>query len=141
MRDGGLQVVNHEGVLDDGTEAWRRGRRHVSSPSSVTSCWRSRNFWILLEDIGHSLTKRTTLGTLKAATSPLQYVTRSASVAAVPGSSSTNAAGTSTYFASGIPTTWASFTAGCRPSSASISAAATFSPPTFSMSLNRPRHI
>ncbi len=78
--------------------------------------------------MGHSATNRTTRGTLKAATSDLQNDMSSSAVAALPGFNSTNAAGTSTYFASGIPTTWASFTAGWRLSSASISAAATFSP-------------
>ena len=55
------------------------GRRAVSPspvrPSSTRSWSRSRNFWILVADIGHSVTKRTWRGTLKRAMPPWQYST------------------------------------------------------------------
>ena len=114
------------------------GVRFPARSSSSISRSRSLNFWILVAPIGHSETKRTWRGTLKPATLPVQKATMSLSLTESGTFSSTKAAGTSTRRSSGQPTTWHSLTSGWLPTSASISSAATFSPPTFSMSLVRP---
>ncbi len=57
--------------------------------------------------------KRIIRGTLNDAIRPRQCSISSSSVASRPGSSSTNAAGTSSSRSSGMPTTYTSLTAGC----------------------------
>ena len=74
---------------------------------------RRRNFCTFVADIGHSVTTRTYRGTLKLDIAPRQNAMISSSVTDAPGRSSKNAAATSTYFASGTPTTCAIDTAGC----------------------------
>ena len=85
--------------------------------------------------------KRTWRGTLKPAISRRQKSISSCAGTSVPAWRSMKAAGTSPRRASGMPTTCASLTPGWRCRQLSISAAATFSPPTFSMSFRRPWNI
>jgi hypothetical protein len=118
----------------------RPGARKPGPKGSASIAF-SRNFRVLLADGGHSGTNRTSRGTLKLAIRPVQNPMIASAVACAPGFSSTKATGTSARRASGRPTTLHSVTAGCVPTSVSISCAATVSPPTLSMSPSRPRNI
>ena len=128
---------------DSGVESIAGGPDYPASrPSSARSSSRSRNFWILVADIGHSVDEADVARHLEAARScpgssrsaPPRSRRRRRRARRTP-------PGTSSYAASGTPTTCAILTAGCVARYASISIAATFSPPTLSMSLSRPRKV
>src|SRR5207244_3199435 len=87
------------------------GNAHSAAAWSATKSSLSLYFWILVEDMGHAVTKRTWRGTLKLAILPLQNSMISCSVAWAPGRNSMKAAATSSRRGSGTPTTCTSFTA------------------------------
>ena len=83
--------------------------------------------------------KVTDLGALNRAMRDLTCSTRSASVTAALGRSTTNAAGTSPQVSSGAATTAHSSTSGCDARACSTSMEAMFSPPEMITSLARSR--
>ena len=85
-----------------------------SSGRAARTRSRSSNFWILPVDVFGISPNTTAFGVLNPASRSRQNAISSASVAAAPGRSSTNAHGTSPQRSSGFATTAAAATAGCR---------------------------
>src|SRR5690606_29619993 len=89
----GVKAVQGQASLARlGHAALPRRPGHQPCPAS---CWRSLNFWILVADMGHSVTNITSRGTLKLASLPLQKSISSRPLADCPGISSTKATATS----------------------------------------------
>src|SRR4029079_7841400 len=112
---------------------------HVSIAVADFALSRSTNFWILPVEVFGSSPNTTARGALNLAIWPRQNSTSSASVTLAPGLSSTNAHGVSPHLASGMATTAAPSTAGCRYRTSSTSSDAMFSPPEMMMSFERSR--
>src|SRR5262249_11195541 len=112
------------------------GYRGPASSHSARARSRSLTFWILpVLVMGNSSTTAMWRGILKLARRPRQCSITSRSVTVQPGSSCTNATGTSESRASGNPTTAAILIPAWFIRKASTSIGSTFSPPIFSMSL------
>ena len=101
---------------------------------------RSKYFCILpVAVFGKSFTNETQLGALKWARLSRANCTISASVAVLPGRSTTNACAASPHLGCGMPTTETSCTASWRSNTLSTSTDEMFSPPLMITSLNRSR--
>jgi hypothetical protein len=112
------------------------GPRPRSTPAGDS---RSSLFWTFLADMGHSSTKRTWRGILKAAILLRQNFTTSSAVSGLPGTVCTKAATASPWVGCGAATTCENMIDGCSARQRSTSRGETFSPPTFSTSFERPR--
>jgi len=101
---------------------------------------RSTNFCIFpVAVFGSSVTNFTVCGALKCASRSRVNARSSSEVAVAPGFNTTNACGASPHRMSGMPTTAASCTAGCRSSTPSTSTDEMFSPPLMMTSFKRSR--
>src|SRR6185503_1214026 len=106
-----------------------RTRAQVSMAAADFALSRSRNFWILPVEVLGSSQNTTARGVLNLARWPRQNSIISFSDTWAPALSSTKAYGVSPHFWSGLATTAAASTAGCRWSTSSTSSEEMFSPP------------
>src|ERR1700733_8588077 len=107
--------------------------------SALCSCSRKRNRWIFpVAVFGNSGMKAIARGYLYGASRSLTKLFSSASFTEAPSFKTTNALDLISPSASGAPITAASRTEGCCTSVASTSNGLTHTPPTFSMSSERP---